>query len=127
MLNFSLALILAFVTVPILINVEVSHNGIIKFAQQLCGILLQPLIVAYLVVFALTWITFDELSLMSVCSKALSATMNALVYSAVDSVIYGNWMFNMISLVFFPIWILLWNFLAWRFSEREIDGKCKEF
>ncbi|XP_059622578.1 glycosylphosphatidylinositol anchor attachment 1 protein [Phlebotomus argentipes] len=122
MLNFSLGLILAFVIVPILINVEISHNRIIKFAQQLCGILLQPLIVAYLAVFTLTWITFDELSLMSVSQKALSATMNALVYSAVDSVIYGNWMFNMISLVFFPIWILMWNFLTWRRGEREIDG-----
>uniref|UniRef100_A0A6B2E8Y4 Putative gpi transamidase component gaa1 n=1 Tax=Phlebotomus kandelakii TaxID=1109342 RepID=A0A6B2E8Y4_9DIPT len=125
MLNFSLGLILSSATVPILINIEVTHNGIIKLVQQLCGVLLQPLIVAYLVVFTLTWITFDELSLMSVCWKALSATMNALVYSAVDSVIYGNWMFNMISLVFFPIWILLWNFFTWS-PEREIDVKYKK-
>uniref|UniRef100_A0A1B0GH18 Uncharacterized protein n=2 Tax=Lutzomyia longipalpis TaxID=7200 RepID=A0A1B0GH18_LUTLO len=123
MLNFSLGLLMAFVIVPVMINVEIRNNGLINFVQQLCGILLQPLIVAYFVVFTLTWITFDELSLKSVCTKALSATMNALVYSAVDSVIYGNWMFNMIGLVFFPIWILLWNFLSWRPTEQRSSIK----
>uniref|UniRef100_A0A1L8DUX8 Putative m28 zn-peptidase n=1 Tax=Nyssomyia neivai TaxID=330878 RepID=A0A1L8DUX8_9DIPT len=122
MLNFSLGLIVSVTIVPVLINVEIRQSGFIKIVQQLFGILLQPLIVVFLVVFSLTWITFDELPLMSIATKAVSATMNALVYSAVDSVIYGNWMFNMIGLVFFPIWILLWNFLAWR-PRAE---KCKK-
>ncbi|GAB0095468.1 glycosylphosphatidylinositol anchor attachment 1 [Sergentomyia squamirostris] len=124
MLNFSLGLILSLVTVPVLINVEIVHGGFMKCVQLFCGILLQPLIVTYLAVFTLTLVTFDELPLKSIGIKAVSATMNALVYSAVDSVIYGNWMFNMMSLVFFPIWILMWNFLAWR-PTRELKIKEK--
>lgn len=104
--------------------------------MQFWSLLINPLTVAYLIVLSLTWWSFSELSILSVLSRALTATMDAVTFAIVDSIvstspktcslcfiftdndfvsslqIYGNWLYPVITTVFFPIWIMFFNVLC---------------
>lgn len=59
---------------------------IFRISQLLCFIM-NPLMIVYLIVFALTWSSFGELSLLALSKRALYASMDALTFSIVDSIV----------------------------------------
>ncbi|XP_058833585.1 glycosylphosphatidylinositol anchor attachment 1 protein [Topomyia yanbarensis] len=120
MLNFSLGLVLAVVMVPIVLILQPRQEGFLnKGSSRLFCILLHPLMVTYLVLLGVTCALFPELSLKGLLGKALTATMDAITYSVVDSMIYGNWLFNLVALIFLPTWTLLW-FLMFSTSTSKV-------
>lgn len=55
--------------------------------MQLLSLVINPLSVAYLVVLGLTWWSFSELSMLALLSRALTATMDAVTFAIVDSIV----------------------------------------
>ena len=49
---------------------------------------------------------------MAIVKKGFGATKTAFVYGIIDSMVYGNWLYNVIAAVFLPIWLLLSNVIA---------------
>jgi len=112
MVNFSLALLLSVFVVPFGIFINPNSNRFGLRCMQLLSLLINPLTVSYLSVLGLTWWSFSELSVLAILSRALTATMDAVTFAIVDSIIYGNWMYPVIATVFFPIWIMFFNVLC---------------
>lgn len=74
---------------------------------------------AYTCVLALTWASFPELGLKLLLIRAVKATMDAITFAVVDSMIYGNWMFKLVTVVFLPTWIIFWNVIYPRAETRQ--------
>ena len=88
------------------------------------------MVVVYLVLFCVTCSLFPELTIKDQLKKAITGTMDGITYSVVDSMvrailsistsiqnchvsvaqiqIYGNWLFDLVALVFVPSWTMLW-------------------
>ncbi|XP_055855969.1 glycosylphosphatidylinositol anchor attachment 1 protein [Episyrphus balteatus] len=109
LLNFALGFFIAVASCPLAILINTKHGNSFKFFTTIYTFLLNPLVVIYLQVLILTMSTFNELSLGSVCLKAFNASMDAITYGLVDSIIYGNWLFTTLTSVCFPIWVLFWS------------------
>lgn len=106
---------------------------IFRLSQLICFIM-NPLMVVYWIVLALTWLSFGEINFLALTQRALFASMDALTFSIVDSIvslpfnenqyemfffnnqfnqqIYNNWLFPLVSLIFFPIWITFFGILS---------------
>lgn len=48
---------------------------------------MNPLMVMYLIVLILTWWSFGEMSILALAQRALYASMDALTFSIVDSIV----------------------------------------
>ncbi|XP_053669769.1 glycosylphosphatidylinositol anchor attachment 1 protein [Anopheles nili] len=110
MLNFSLGFSLSVFLVPFVILIRPGFSRASQFLNRLGCLLIHPFAVLYFVVVGLTWCHFPELALKPLLNRALTASIDALTYSVVDSMIYGNWLFDLVSLIFVPCWILLMSF-----------------
>ncbi|XP_035895459.1 glycosylphosphatidylinositol anchor attachment 1 protein [Anopheles stephensi] len=119
MLNFSLGFSLSVFLVPFIILIRPGVSRASKLFSRLSCLLINPLVVLYCVLAGLTYHLFPELAFKPLLNKALTATQDALTYSVVDSMIYGNWLFDMVSLVFVPCWILLWVLLFPKTEPRN--------
>uniref|UniRef100_A0A2M4BHL8 GPI-anchor transamidase component GPAA1 n=1 Tax=Anopheles marajoara TaxID=58244 RepID=A0A2M4BHL8_9DIPT len=124
MLNFSLGFLLSVVLVPFIILLRPTISSRSRLVSWFCCLLLHPMNVMYFVLVGFTWYLFPELALKPLLSKALAAAMDALTYSVVDSMIYGNWLFDLVSLIFIPSWVLLWVLLFPR-AELNVGSKLK--
>lgn len=51
---------------------------------------------------------FPELTFKEVANRVWQVTENAVVYSITDSMIYGNWLFTVVTCIFIPNWLCLW-------------------
>ncbi|CAL7943658.1 unnamed protein product [Xylocopa violacea] len=111
--NFSLALLIAVIYVPIILPITPKQNST-KFHKMLSllWILLHPFMIANLIVMGYTYINFSSDSLLSVLFRGYRATKQAFVFSIMDSMIYGNWLYNVTVSTMLPIWILFWNILC---------------
>lgn len=109
LLNFALGFFLAVASCPLAILINTKNGKSLKFFTTIYTFLLNPLVVIYSIVLVLSVSTFSELSLSNVCLKAFNASMDAITYGLVDSIIYGNWLFTTLTSVCFPIWILFWS------------------
>ncbi|XP_065078312.1 glycosylphosphatidylinositol anchor attachment 1 protein [Ochlerotatus camptorhynchus] len=108
MLNFSLGWLLSVGIVPVVLILKPLKRGFARgFSRMLC-LVIHPLGVVYLVLFGVTCNLFPELAVRDQMKKAITGTMDGITYSVVDSMIYGNWLFDLVALVFVPSWTLLW-------------------
>ncbi|XP_058462520.1 glycosylphosphatidylinositol anchor attachment 1 protein [Malaya genurostris] len=128
MLNFSLGFILSVIIVPIVLILQPRQEGFLnKGCSGLFCTILHPLVIVYLILLVVTCALFPELTVNGLLGKALTATMDAITYSVVDSMIYGNWLFNVIALIFLPAWILLWFVIfstkTLKVEKLEVDSK----
>ncbi|XP_053689750.1 glycosylphosphatidylinositol anchor attachment 1 protein [Sabethes cyaneus] len=125
MLNFSLGLILSVVVVPIVLMLQPRKEGFLnRGSSRFFCLLLHPLVVVLLTVFSVTYVLFPELSLYALIEKAVAASMDAITYSLVDSMIYGNWLFNLVALIFLPSWTLLWFLMfATKLKKTSFNSK----
>lgn len=71
---------------------------IFRFSQILC-IVVNPLMIVYFIVLTLTWLSFEELSILLLLKRALVASMDALTFSIVDSIVSKKEVANRIHLL----------------------------
>ncbi|XP_052889152.1 glycosylphosphatidylinositol anchor attachment 1 protein [Anopheles moucheti] len=119
MLNFSLGFSLSVFLVPFIILIRPAVSRGAMLFSRLCCVLINPFVVLYCVLIGLTWYLFPELAFKPLLTKAHTATMDALTYSVVDSMIYGNWLFDLVALIFVPCWILLWVLLFPKTEQKN--------
>ncbi|XP_037938874.1 glycosylphosphatidylinositol anchor attachment 1 protein [Teleopsis dalmanni] len=124
LLNFALGFFLAIMCSPLTIILKFPSTGGMRKSISVVYILfLNPIIVAYLIVFVLTIFKFPELISKEIVYRSISATMNASTYALMDCIIYGNWLYNTITAVFFPLWVLFWVLACARKKTTSIKQK----
>lgn len=141
MLNFSLALVLSAIITPLCIIINPKPGKFLYLSRLLC-ILLNPLVLAYIAVLVVTAQSFPELAVDMLVKRALAATMDAITFSVVDSIvsidfisylkkiliqflfqIYGNWIFILVTVIFLPVWISFWMVVM---NKTDDHNKTKE-
>ncbi|XP_046821279.1 glycosylphosphatidylinositol anchor attachment 1 protein [Vespa crabro] len=114
MCNFSLALLAASVYVPAALFSKPRQGSVQRFRILLyiLWILLHPFVASSIVILGYTYVQFPEESLLSLIFSGYRATKQAFVFSIIDSMIYGNWFYNVTMTVMLPIWLLFWNIVC---------------
>lgn len=114
MCNFSLALLVASVYVPAVLFSKPRQGSVLGFRILLyiLWILLHPFVASSIVILGYTYVQFPEESLLSLIFSGYRATKQAFVFSIIDSMIYGNWFYNVTMTVMLPIWLLFWNIIC---------------
>jgi len=110
--NFSLAyLTTAFVIGPLaLIATPNWSSRLARLASSLLMLIGHPLVVAYLVCLADSFrLDGQDMSLVKVALRALDNTKHGIMYSIIDSFIYGSVTYSLTCLSYLPIWTLLWT------------------
>jgi glycosylphosphatidylinositol transamidase len=112
MLNFSLGFFLCVFIAPfaILINIQENsrRNLFVFLIRTLLHLLIHPITVVYGVICALSFMAFNEMNMNYIMEKSFSATIDAITFAVVDSLIYGNWLFDLTCLILMPCWTILW-------------------
>lgn len=94
--------------------------------QKLLWILVHPLVLASLVVLIHTFFAFPNQSFLAALTQGFVATQGALVYSFVDSMIYGNWMFPAACMALIPNWLCFWYLMFQEQPNIDIPVVTKE-
>ena len=68
--------------------------------------------IASLFIMCYTYMYFFSDSLPSILFRGYRATKQAFVFSIMDSMIYGNWLYDVTVFTMFPIWFIFWNILC---------------
>ncbi|XP_031830500.1 glycosylphosphatidylinositol anchor attachment 1 [Nomia melanderi] len=112
--NFSLALIVAVVYVPVILPVTPKQKSNSKCRSLLSffWVLLHPFVISSLLIICYTYINFATDPFLSILFRGYRATKQAYVFSIMDSMIYGNWFYNVTVSTMLPIWLLFWNILC---------------
>lgn len=108
LLNFALGFISAIIIVPLAILLDLRHESGNRFLSIIYTFLIHPLVLIYLAALLFTLRAFPELDFQSITIRAASAAMNGITLTAVDFIIYNNWLYGIMSMVYFPAWILFW-------------------
>ena len=82
----------------------------VRLASSLLMLIGHPLVVAYLVCLADSFrLDGQDMSLVKVALRALDNTKHGIMYSIIDSFIYGSVTYSLTCLSYLPIWTLLWT------------------
>lgn len=113
--NYPLGLCIAAIYTPLALMVGVidqKRNGFWLCLKRIFCLALHPLFVVSLALIVYSRVLFPEESLLSMVGRGRDAAMQAVMFSIVDSMIYGNWLFNVGSTVILPTWLLFWQILC---------------
>lgn len=61
---------------------------------------------------------FPGESLQENMHRAIAATKQAMIFGIVDNMIYGNWLYSVVTCVFLPNWLCFW---CAAFYEPKMD------
>lgn len=117
--NISLGIFCSVISAPIALLVDINFN---RFVKGFSWFLVHPGIVLFLVVFVNTCIMFPQDAPIELVLKALNATKQAVVYSVVDWMIYGNWLYAVVTIIFIPNWLCFWCIAV---NRPVIKGVCQ--
>ncbi|XP_034826560.1 glycosylphosphatidylinositol anchor attachment 1 protein [Maniola hyperantus] len=126
--NFPLGLSIAVLYTPLalLVGVVVDNRGkrsaIALLLKRLLCLLLQPLFAVSIALILYSRVLFPEEAILSMLGRGRDAAMQAVMFSIVDSMIYGNWLFNVGATIILPTWILFWQILCSRVKENADQG-----
>ncbi|CAH0596861.1 unnamed protein product [Chrysodeixis includens] len=118
MQNFPLGLAIAVVYTPLALMCSVVVKGggkgraLYLFFRRVLCLLVHPLLAVSLCMILFSRVLFPEEGILDMISRGSDAAMQATMFSIVDSMIYGNWLFNLTTAVILPIWILFWQILT---------------
>ncbi|CAH0717989.1 unnamed protein product, partial [Brenthis ino] len=116
--NFPLGLCLGVAYTPLALLVGVVGKDLNKkrkislFIKRVACLLLHPLLLVVLGLTVYSRVLFPEEAFLSMASRGRDAAMQAIMFSIVDSMIYGNWLFNVAATIILPTWILFWQILC---------------
>ncbi|XP_008477765.2 uncharacterized protein LOC103514644 [Diaphorina citri] len=103
--NFSLGLIIAAIYVLPTHFISPTQN---RFHNKLLWLVFHPLCILYLILLMSSVLYFPELGVEALLSRAFQVTRTTLVYSTVDSLIYGSWVYTICTGVLLPNWLMFW-------------------
>ncbi|XP_026750387.2 glycosylphosphatidylinositol anchor attachment 1 protein [Galleria mellonella] len=121
--NFPLGLVIAVLYTPLALVVGVETTGggkrrvITIFLKRVLCLLLHPLCIVTVGMVTYSRVLFPEENLLSMAGRGRDAAMQAIMFSIVDSLIYGNWLYNVATAVILPIWIIFWQILCIRIDD----------
>ncbi|XP_044760728.1 glycosylphosphatidylinositol anchor attachment 1 protein [Coccinella septempunctata] len=123
--NFSLAILTGILYTPFALFINNSNSKALSIAQKVFWLLLHPQVVLLVVTVINSKFMFPNQGFEEIFKRGIVATQQALIYSIVDSMIYGNWLFNIVTAIFIPNWLCFWilTFSPKRFerSDSEIE------
>lgn len=86
-------------------------------------LVVHPASVLMIAVAVNTYILFPEESPMELVRRIWQVSEKAVIYSITDSMIYGNWLYTVVTSVFIPNWFCFWIIT---FSEGKSNKQIKE-
>ncbi|KAG6449658.1 hypothetical protein O3G_MSEX006165 [Manduca sexta] len=116
--NFPLGLAIAVLYTPVALVVEVvtkqggRKSSILVALKCLLCLTAQPMFTLTFAMVLYSRVLFPEEGLMAMMGRGRDAAMQATMFSVADSLIYGNWLFNMTTSVLLPAWIIFWQILC---------------
>jgi len=113
--NISLAVLVTIPYLPLAISAR-PCKGVVKFLLAAYAILCNPLVLSGIATIIDTYRTFPNISWDVVLIRSMHAWQSAVMFSVVDSYIYGNVLYSMATMCLLPIWIVLYLII---FSEKE--------
>lgn len=84
------------------------HSRLCSSIQKIFWLLAHPLVVLTTTVLIFTFISFTGEPFKENISRGLVATQQAIVFGIVDSMIYSNWLYSVITCVMIPNWLCFW-------------------
>lgn len=108
MFNFSLAIFVAVPTIPIAVLVQPTTWKSLKFVQGLFLLLVSPLALLFSFLTLHHAYFNPQMSISDFLAYGVSKTTESLFEGVINSYLYGNKTFALITLVWFPIWFLFW-------------------
>ncbi|KAL1494279.1 hypothetical protein ABEB36_009903 [Hypothenemus hampei] len=119
--NISLGIFCGTISVPFALIAEPTKNRIFKIVQALFWCLIHPLSILFFVVSINTFLMFHQENITEFVFRALDATKQAVIYSIADSMIYGNWLYTVVSTIFIPNWLCFWNVICSDFKRHNVN------
>ncbi|KAL3272393.1 hypothetical protein HHI36_013870 [Cryptolaemus montrouzieri] len=123
--NFSLALLTGILYTPFALLINNSNTKLMSTVQRIFWLLVHPCLVLTLVVLINTSFLFSNETFQEIFYRGINATQQALVYGIVDSMIYGNWLFNIVTAIFLPNWLCFWILTFSPTQDSEEKDKLK--
>jgi len=113
--NISLAVLVTIPYLPLAIAARPS-KGIARVCLAVYAFLCNPLVLSGIATLVDTYRTFPNITWDVLLLRAMQAWQSAVMFSVVDSYIYGNVLYSMATMCLLPIWIVLYLIV---FSEEE--------
>jgi len=113
--NISLAVLVTIPYLPLAITAR-PCKGVAKFFLAVYAILCNPLVLSGIATVIDTYRTFPNITWDLVLIRSMHAWQSAVMFSVVDSYIYGNVLYSMATMCLLPIWIVLYLIV---FSDKE--------
>ncbi|XP_050667812.1 glycosylphosphatidylinositol anchor attachment 1 protein [Leptidea sinapis] len=111
--NFSLGFALAVVYTPLMLVVGVNgENRLVIFVKRALCVLVHPLVALTVALSLYSRVLYPEEDILGMAKRGREATIQAVMFAVADSMIYGNWLFNVATSVIFPTWIVSWQILC---------------
>lgn len=117
MQNFSLGFAIAVIYTPLALMTSVYVKGsgkaraCVQLVKRLCCVCLHPLVVVVACMVAYSRRLVADDSWLATLGRGSDAAMQAIMFSVADSMLYGNWLFNLTTSVILPIWLIFWQIL----------------
>jgi glycosylphosphatidylinositol transamidase len=123
--NFSLALFCAVIYVPLALIIGITRCRLCSVVKKLVWLVAHPLVVLAATVFTYTYLMFPGEKFDDNFQRGLAATQQAIVFSIVDSMIYGNWLFSVVTSIFIPNWLCFWIVAFSKVQPDQVIPKKK--
>jgi len=105
--NISLALFLALSYVPLaILATKLEKWSISRVFTIVYSSLCNPIVLTFIAVIVDTVITFPGISLLDMIIRSAQAWQNGVIFSIVDSYIYGNVVYSILTVWVLPSWLL---------------------
>ncbi|XP_018578205.1 glycosylphosphatidylinositol anchor attachment 1 protein [Anoplophora glabripennis] len=124
--NFSLGMFCAVVSVPLALFMNPTSNRYYSFLQRILWLAVHPLTVLVVVVLVNTYSMFPTESFKEILSRGWDASQQAVIYSIVDSMIYGNWLFSVVTSIFIPNWLCFWCISCSNIKPKNVVSQDKK-
>lgn len=113
--NFPLGLCVASLFTPVALVVKVVvRSRSVSIARQIKRIIcliLHPLCALTVAMVLYSCHLYPEEGWLKIFTRGRDAAMQAITFSVVDSLIYGNWLYNVAASLLLPIWLLFWQII----------------
>ncbi|KAJ0171607.1 hypothetical protein K1T71_013157 [Dendrolimus kikuchii] len=116
--NFPLGLVIASLYTPLALvsGVIIKGGGIGStinvFLRRMFCLVLHPLCALSIGMILYSRVLFPEEKFLSMVGRGRDAAMQATMFAIVDSMIYGNWLFNVATAILLPTWMIFWQILC---------------
>ncbi|ERL95801.1 glycosylphosphatidylinositol anchor attachment 1 protein-like [Dendroctonus ponderosae] len=124
--NISLGIICGAIIVPFALIIDVTSSKGYGLLQKTLWLLVHPLVVLLGMVFIITCTMFSQDRAKDIVFRTIFAYRDAVLFSIVDSMIYGNWLYSVIGAIFIPNWLCFWVVAFGNSADISSPSKSKK-